>query len=49
MARRYVIKQAILGLRQRYPGSRIWAIFEPDVYKRQLPVLDETGRLPRRV
>ena len=23
------IKQAILGLRQRYPGSRIWAIFEP--------------------
>ena len=23
------IKQAILGLRQRYPESRIWAIFEP--------------------
>ncbi len=23
------IKQAVVGIRQRYPGSRVWAVFEP--------------------
>lgn len=47
------IKQAVLGLRQRYPDSRIWALFEPrsnttrrNIFQHELAIAMATADFP---